>query len=125
MKPGWVIFLFFAAITFELHAGPKLANGWDPFAPRDEIAPECTWDAKGGRSGKGALKISTQDATKFGGWKRTFNDIEGGKTYRFTAWYRPEHIKYERKSIVARLEWLDDRGKSLRAPDYAIDVAKE
>src|SRR5256885_7482442 len=99
---------------------------WQPFAPRAEIVPECTWDSEAGRSGKGALKIATRDnAAAFGGWKRTFTNIEGGKNYRFTAWYRPQNIKYERKSIVARLEWLNEGGKSLRPPDYAIDVARE
>jgi len=102
------------------------ALGWCPFSPRHEIAPRCSVDAQGGRTGRGALRIEAGgSAAAFGGWRRVVQDVVGGRTYRFTGWYRAEHVNHERRSITARLEWLDAKGNSVRPPDYAIDSGKE
>jgi len=42
-----------------------------------------------------------------------------------TAWYRALNVVVTRRSLNARLEWLDERGKAVRPPDYPIDVASE
>jgi predicted amidohydrolase len=102
------------------------ALGWAPFAPRAEIAPRCSVDAQGGRTGLGALKIEAGgNAAAFGGWRRSVAGVTGGRTYRLTAWYRAQDVPHERRSITARLEWLDAKEKSVRPPDYAIDVLRD
>lgn len=111
--------LFFSSAIF-------LRAEWQPFAPREEIAPGCEMKANVGRHGSKALHISSGgNEAAFGGWKREFTDIKAGEGYRFTAWFRPENIEYPRRSVIARLEWQDERGKVIRPPDYPIDVARE
>src|SRR5688572_545030 len=85
---------------------------WKSFSPRAEIAPVCELKAKAGRNGGQALHISSGgNAAAFGGWKREFKDISGGQNYQFTAWYRAKKVENDRRSVIARLEWLDDRSE--------------
>src|SRR5687767_11642760 len=119
---------FTVALTtaFSCFAASLDSAAWKPFSPRDEIAPECVTDTKVGRSEKGSLKVSTgKNAGAFGGWQAKVADIQGGNTYRFTAWYRAKNVPHERRSIIARLEWLDVKDKSVRPPDYALDQQKD
>ena len=118
MKAAVIGFLFLSAVLARAE--------WKPFSPREEIAPVCDLKVNAGRHGSNALHISSAgNEAVFGGWKREFNEIKGGGTYRFTAWFRPEKVEYPRRSIIARLEWQDERGKAVRPPDYPIDVARE
>jgi predicted amidohydrolase len=102
---------------------------WTRWSPRDEIAPAFSFDSRGGRDGKGALKITARALSDFGAWRKTFAGFRGGQTYRFTAWYRTEQIENARRSVIARLEWLDATGKpvrfSVRPPEFPLDVARE
>ncbi len=100
-------------------------EGWTYFSPREEIAPRFSVSAKGGRSGSGALKIMTQNSAEFGAWRTRVDGLAGGRTYRFTAFYRTRNVPQERRSVIARLEWLDAQGKSLRPPEYALDAGKD
>ena len=102
-----------------------LPAGWATFTPRAEISPRFAVDAAAGRNGTGALKIdSGGDNTTFGGWRRRVEGISGGRTYRFTAWYRAKNVANERRSVIARLEWLDEKGRQVRPPDYALDAGR-
>jgi predicted amidohydrolase len=101
------------------------SDGWTPWSPRDEIAPKYSVEAKGGPNGSGALKIETGSAAEFGAWRRRVEGLAGGRTYRFGTFYRADHVPHERRSIIARLEWLDAQGKAVRPPDYAIDARQE
>ena len=99
--------------------------GWATWSPRAENAPEFTVDVKAGRTGRGALRIRTHAASDFGAWRTRVSGIQGGQTYRFTAWYRAKGVVHPRRAVIARLEWLDEKGKTVRPPEYAIDVGKE
>ena len=116
-------------ITQSQFATEADAAGWKRWSPRDEIAPEFAIDPRGGREGRGALKIAAHAASDFGAWRRTLNHLRAGQTYRFTAWYRAQRIDNERHSIIARLQWLDANGKpvatTVRPPEYPLDVARE
>ena len=106
-----------AFIFFCLSCVASLAE-WRPFAPRSEIAPTCEM--------KNGLHISSGgNEAAFGGWKREFSDIKGGENYRFTALFRTRKVEHPRRSVIARLEWLDEHGKALRPPDYAIDTGSD
>jgi predicted amidohydrolase len=105
------------------------AADWKRWAPREEIAPQFSFDPKGGRDGRGALKIATHAISDFGAWRGTLREVRPGQAYRFTAWYRTERIENERHSVIARLQWLDAKGQpvanNVRPPEYPLDVARE
>ncbi len=99
--------------------------GWRAWSPREEIRPRFAVARSGGRAGGGALRIETRDAADFGAWRTRIDGLAGGHVWRFSAWYRGARIQNERRSVIARLEWLDRNGRGTRPPDYALDVARE
>lgn len=109
--------------------GPRpaqtLAGEWVPWSPRAELAPRFTVAPKAGRTGGPALGITTREGSDFGAWRTRVQGVTGGRTYRFSAWYRARNVAYPRRSIIARLEWLDAQGQPARPPDYALDVARQ
>lgn len=107
-------------------SGNGLPEGWETWSPRPEIAPRFSVDAMGGRTGKGALKMEGRDdPAAFGAWRRRVDGIVGGRVYRFSACYRASGIPHERRSISARLVWLDGQDERARPPDYALDTGRE
>ncbi len=101
---------------------------WKPWSPRAEISPDFTFDQSGGRAG-GALKLTAHARSAFGAWRRQIVGVTGNRSYRFSAWFRGKNIPDERRSVIARLEWLDAKGQalknSIRPPEYAPDVAQD
>src|SRR5687768_7922715 len=81
-RPGMV-----ARSTFSSEAD---AAGWRHWSPRDEIKPQFAFDPKGGREGRGALKITARAASDFGAWRSTLGNLRAGQAYRFNAWYRTQ-----------------------------------
>jgi hypothetical protein len=57
-----------------------------------------------------------------GTWRRRVEGVEGGKTYRFTAWWRAENVAFPTRSVSARLDWRGADGERVRPPDYARDA---
>jgi hypothetical protein len=104
------------------------AAGWKRWSPRDEIMPQFSFDPKGGRDGRGALKIAARAASDFGAWRSTLGNLRSGQAYRFNAWYRTRNIEHERHSVIARLQWLDASGKpvanKVRPPEYPLDTLR-
>jgi predicted amidohydrolase len=105
------------------------AASWQRWSPREEIAPQYAVEANAGRAGGAALKLTARQSSDFGAWRTTLHDVQAGQNYRFIAWYRTEKIENDRRSVIARLQWLDDHGKpvksSVRPPEYPLDVARE
>jgi predicted amidohydrolase len=87
------------------------ASGWTTAAPREEIKPAFSYDASGGRSGRGALVIAADKREGLAGWWQKTFEVEGGKHYRFTAWRKAENIGSPRRAAVARILWQDERGQ--------------
>lgn len=97
--------------------------GWETWSPRAEITPQLSVDKTGGRDGKEALRIGGGgNPAAFGGWRKRVDGIKPGKTYRLTGWYRAEGIAQTQRSVAARLDWLNDKGQRVSAPDYAFDT---
>ena len=117
------------AIARSQFASEADAASWKRWSPRDEIAPQFAFDPKGGRNGRGALKITARTLTDFGAWRSTLGNLRPGQSYRFNAWYRAKNVENERHSVIARLQWLDGNGKqvanTVRPPEYPLDVARE
>ncbi|REJ88794.1 MAG: carbon-nitrogen hydrolase family protein [Planctomycetota bacterium] len=105
-----MVFLVGSLTIHSAFAGPPEADGWTQESPRDEVRPEFTWDASGGREGHGALVISADDRKGLQGhWQKTF-DVEGGQYHRFSVWRKTDGIDLVRRAAMARITWLDKDG---------------
>ena len=110
------------AAVLALPCRAETPDGWQPTAPRDEIRPQFTHDARGGRSGMGALVIQADDREGLhGAWARSF-PVVGGRHYRFEAWYRTQHVESPRRSALAKLNWLDSAAERV-AEDRPVTQA--
>ena len=84
---------------------------WVPTSIRDEIRPEFAIDKTSGRDRQGALLIRTDRRPGLMGyWMKTV-PVEGGRHYRFQAFRRIENVAIPRRSVNARIVWLDEQGK--------------
>jgi predicted amidohydrolase len=91
------------------------AGEWTPAAVRDELAPRSWVESVDGTPCLG-LAGCGDDAVD-GRWTRTV-PVEVGRWYRFSARYRARHVPQPRRSILARLVWLDASGAPLRPMEY-------
>ena len=92
-------------------AAEQPAEGWTSAAPRSEIAPAMRFEAQGGRDGKGEFIIESDAREGLAGWWSKTVPVQGGHWYRFEAFRRAQRVAEPRRSVVARLLWLDDKGK--------------
>ncbi|MCX7872028.1 MAG: carbon-nitrogen hydrolase family protein [Verrucomicrobiae bacterium] len=102
---------------------PSMQVSWTNWAPRSEISPQFSLDMRGGRAKETALRIDTVTEEQFGAWRTRLRTLSPGKIYKFCAWYRVKNVKNERRSVIARLEWLDSNGNGVMPPEYALDSA--
>lgn len=95
-----------------------LQADWTPAAPRDEIRPGFSRDGD-------VLRIVHERREGLQGWWAREFPIEGGKTYRFSARRALKDVALPRRSALARIVWLDERGKGV-PPDspWERDVLK-
>ena len=98
---------------------------WQPWAPRPEIAPVTSIARDVSRGGApGALRIhGGGNAAASGGWHLTAPEVEPGKWYRLSAWYRAEGVPEEANQVVLRLGWAAAEGKAAGRPEYAWETA--
>jgi predicted amidohydrolase len=112
--------LLLAALLLPAGAQPDRAvkptqnpAGWAPAAPRDEIRPAFAFEPGGGADGKGGWLIRADRREGLHGWWTKTYPVVGGKHYRFSAFYRAAGVAVPRRSIVARILWKDDRGRTV------------
>ena len=99
------------------------ASGWQPWAQRAEVLPRCYVDQTQFRSAPNALAISgNSNAAEYGGWSYRIENIQAGKFYRLTAYYRTQWVQHEQLQVVARLDWRDAQDHRISQPDYAYKV---
>jgi predicted amidohydrolase len=85
--------------------------GWTTFAPRPEIAPAFRHDPRGGGDGRGAFIIEADGREGLSGcWTKTV-PVQGGLWYRFAAFRHATNVSEARRSVVARVVWLDEQGQ--------------
>ncbi|PYT20142.1 MAG: hypothetical protein DMG57_43155 [Acidobacteria bacterium] len=109
-----------------LPAENGLPAGWKVWAARSETAPKTFVDTVHYRSGPGSLAISSDsNSLVYGGWHYTITNIEGGKWYKFSAYYRTEGVPNEPLQVIARLWWTNAEGKRSGAPDFPYAVTRE
>ena len=101
----------------------SLTEGWSTWAPRPEIAPKAFYDTIHSRGGKGSLALSGEsNPGVFGGWERLVRDVRPDTWYRFQAVWRGEGLDYAARQVVARLDWMDEKGKRVGQPEYPWQV---
>jgi predicted amidohydrolase len=99
----------------------RYPDGWEPWSSQPALTPRLLLEPSTGRSGSIALGVQGMGSLGLcAGWSRRISDIQSGKAYRFSAFYRAEHVPDERRSIVASLQWFDAAGKRLRKPDFIL-----
>jgi predicted amidohydrolase len=109
---GWSFF------AFQISAGSL--DEWTTAAPREEIRPEFQSEETGGKSGRGALAIRTDEREGLHGWwQRTFS-VRPGTHYRFAAWRRTENVAVPRRSVLARVLWRDEAGKQVQRREGVV-----
>jgi predicted amidohydrolase len=95
-------------------------QGWTTAAPRDEIRPQFAFDPKGGPNGTGCFIIRADQREGLdGSWCKTF-PIQGGKYYRFESFYKAGGVSVPRRSIVAKIHWQNDQGRSVPLDEPAV-----
>ncbi|MCX7887062.1 MAG: carbon-nitrogen hydrolase family protein [Verrucomicrobiae bacterium] len=94
---------------------------WSHSAPRDEIAPRFRHEPSGGRDGKGVLIIEADAREGQAGWWTTTVPVQGGRWYRFEAFRRIRNIPVPRRSVLARVLWLDDKGNPAKRDTPVIN----
>jgi predicted amidohydrolase len=123
--------LFALALTDPLieqtsFTGTPEQSGWHISAQRPEIAPRGWIDRTVGRGKQGSLALSGGgNAAAYGGWERNVAEIRPGAWYRLTAEYRSSGFEYDRRHVLARLDWQTPDGHRAGHPDYGTVVSKD
>jgi predicted amidohydrolase len=95
-------------------------DGWTTAAPRDEIRPDFSYDAKGGPGGTEAFVIRADQREGLDGWWTKTFPVTGGKYYHFGALYRATNVTLPRRSVVVKLQWRDAQGKRVPLDEPAV-----
>ena len=95
-------------------------NSWTTTAPRDEIRPAFAHEPAGGVDGRGALVITADRREGLDGWWTKTLSVQGGKHYRFQAFYQARNVAVPRRSVVVKLHWQDEKGKKVPLDEPAV-----
>lgn len=101
-------------------AAPDAPGGWTTAAPREEIRPKFSYEAAGGRDGKGALVIAADGRGGLDGWWTKTFPVRGGRYFQFQAARKTEGVTLPRQAAVVRIVWQDDRGHSVSLDAPAV-----
>lgn len=106
-----IVLLLVSAAWADLgHAG-KVPDEWSCSAPREELRPEFRYDPAGGPDGNGSFVIRSDAREGLIGWWTRRYEVQGGETYRFRAVRRVTNVPLPRRSVLARVIWLDKEGQ--------------
>lgn len=95
-------------------AGEIEYDGWRIASPRDELRPEFSI------APRGVLVIATDRREGLHGyWTKTF-PVKGGQHYSFGALRWAHNVSNPRRSVVVRLLWQDDRGRSVPTDEKTV-----
>ncbi len=90
------------------------ADGWQAAAYRDEIRPQFAVERTGGHAGGPKLEIAADERDGLDGfWTKSF-PVAGHAFVEFRAFRRTNGVSNPRRSCLATLTWLDDRGNRIR-----------
>jgi predicted amidohydrolase len=106
--------LAFFLLLAPAHATNPPPKGWQSVAPREEIRPRFAYEPHGGPDRQGAFVIRADSRDGLAGWWSKTFAVQGGQSYRFRAMRRCENVTNPRRSVVARVLWLDAKGQPAR-----------
>jgi predicted amidohydrolase len=86
---------------------------WTTSEPRVELRPKFSFDAQGGRDGKGSFVIEADQREGLDGWWTKTVPVRGGRHYRFHAARKIDRVAAPRQSAVVRIVWQNDSGRSV------------
>jgi len=122
LLPSWhiqmktIVVVLTCSFWFVFQLQASSVEGWTTVAPREEIRPQFQYEETGGKSGHGAFTIRADEREGLHGWWQKIFSVTGGQHYRFSAWRRAESVAVPRRSVLARVVWTDDTGKSVPRP---------
>ncbi len=103
-------------------ADEPFPGGWTAVSPRDEIRPNFSFDASGGRDQSGSLIITHDAREGLDGFFRKEFTVDGGQSYQFVALRKTVNVKSLRRSALVRLLWQDASGHMVSADVTASQV---
>jgi len=100
-------------------------DGWEPYAPRAEIAPRFRVQRPAGGSPSAYwLRMSGQGSRALDGrWLRKV-PATAGEHYRFTAEFRAWGVTPVSRCVLARIVWLDAAGKPVGDDEYPATLRR-
>jgi predicted amidohydrolase len=107
---------FFIYLLLVASLSPKLSaegSSWSFHSPREETSFSHLCQEKAGRDGGVALTMETGEGEHWIGSWQCLVPVKGGQYYHFEAWRTFTHVPEPRRSVVARVIWLDENGKSV------------
>jgi predicted amidohydrolase len=127
LKPSLLPIVSSLLITACVLAGENLPAtragappGWHTTAPRPEISPEFAYSKRDGVDGDGCFVLRAGGREGVDGcWTKTF-PIAGGQYYRFSALYRAKTVSVPRRSILAKVDWRDAKGRSVALDEPTV-----
>ena len=115
-----VIFTSQTALRADKPAASKSPPGWRTESPRQEIAPEFIYKAKGGMRDQESFIIQCDTREGLAGyWAKTF-PVTGGQTYQFRVSRRVKNVSSPRRSTLARIVWQGSNGRSVLTDEKVV-----
>ncbi len=120
MKLSTMIAAFAVGLLFVLvldaaeDSAKNAPAGWTREAAREEIRPLFRYEPTAGRKGHAAFIIAGDNREGTSGWWQKTFDVEGGKTYSFSAWRKLDEVDSGRRSGLVRVQWRDEKGNSVK-----------
>jgi predicted amidohydrolase len=105
---------FFLLLALADAANPS-PDGWQTVAPRDEIRPVFSFEPRGGPKNAGSLVITHDHRDGLDGWFQKSFAVSGGDYYRFDAVRKTSSVAVPRRSVVVRVLWQDEAGRTVSA----------
>ena len=114
-----IVFFLLLALARPANQSP---NGWQTFAPRDEIRPKFSFEPRGGPKNAGSMVVTHDHRDGLDGWFQKSFAVGGGDYYHFRAVRKTHKVSEPRRSALVRVLWQDEAGRTVSAdvPDRQI-----
>jgi len=114
-----IVFFLLLALARPANQSP---NGWQTFAPRDEIRPKFSFEPRGGPKNAGSMVVTHDHRDGLDGWFQKPFAVGGGDYYYFHAVRKTHKVSVPRRSALVRVLWQDEAGHTVSAdvPDRQV-----
>ena len=114
-RPARALIVLLALVGSARAEGP---GDWSVLAAREEIAPR-SWTEPDAGGGMRLGLAGRGDAAVDGRWVREV-PVTAGASYSFRAEYRARGVETPRRSVLARIVWIDETHLHRRAMEYPV-----